>query len=64
MYIVITFIDLAGHIKYMKTTLFGLAAHAADFAMLCIDAPSSVGMFLIIVKAKEQRFFILSYFES
>jgi GTPase len=26
----------------MKTTLFGLAAHAADFAMLCIDAPSSV----------------------
>jgi len=26
----------------MKTTLFGLAAHAADFAMLCVDAPSSV----------------------
>ena len=39
---VITFIDLAGHTKYMKTTLFGLAAHAADFAMLCVDAPSSV----------------------
>ncbi len=41
-FLVITFIDLAGHIKYMKTTLFGLAAHAADFAMLCVDAPSSV----------------------
>ena len=40
--LVITFIDLAGHTKYMKTTLFGLAAHAADFAMLCVDAPSSV----------------------
>ncbi|CAF4977968.1 unnamed protein product [Rotaria sp. Silwood1] len=39
---IITFIDLAGHTKYMKTTLFGLAAHAADFAMLCVDAPSSV----------------------
>jgi hypothetical protein len=29
----------------MKTTLFGLSSHAADFAMLCVDAPSSVGMF-------------------
>jgi GTPase len=45
--LVITFIDLAGHTKYMKTTLFGLAAHAADFAMLCVDAPSSVGMLFI-----------------
>ena len=27
----------------MKTTLFGLSAHGADFAMLCVDAPSSVG---------------------
>lgn len=26
----------------MRTTIFGLAAHAADFAMLCVDAPSSV----------------------
>jgi len=26
----------------MKTTIFGLSAHAADFAMLCVDAPSSV----------------------
>jgi GTPase len=42
LFLVITFIDLAGHTKYIKTTLFGLAAHAADFAMLCIDAPSSV----------------------
>jgi len=31
----------------MKTTIFGLSAHAADFAMLCVDAPSSVGMLFI-----------------
>ena len=43
LFLVITFSDLAGHTKYMKTTLFGLSAHAADFAMLCVDAPSSVG---------------------
>ena len=29
----------------MKTTLFGLAAQAADFAMLCVDAPSGVGTY-------------------
>lgn len=26
----------------MRTTLFGLSSNAADFAMLCVDAPSSV----------------------
>ena len=41
--LVITFSDLAGHTRYVRTTLFGLSAHAADFAMLCVDAPSSVG---------------------
>jgi len=39
---IITFTDLAGHSRYMRTTIFGLSAHAADFAMLCIDAPSGV----------------------
>ncbi|UJR16202.1 hypothetical protein I4U23_003112 [Adineta vaga] len=39
---IITFTDLAGHSKYVKTTIFGLSANAADFAMLCVDAPSSV----------------------
>jgi GTPase len=46
LFLVITFTDLAGHTKYMKTTIFGLSAHAADFAMLCVDAPSSVGMYI------------------
>ncbi|CAF1106639.1 unnamed protein product [Rotaria sordida] len=39
---IITFTDLAGHTKYMKTTISGLSSRAADFAMLCVDAPSSV----------------------
>jgi hypothetical protein len=39
----------------MKTTLFGLAAHAADFAMLCVDAPSSVGMLLILNLPKQNE---------
>ena len=35
---VITFIDLAGHEKYLKTTVFGLTGHAPDFAMLMIGS--------------------------
>lgn len=38
----ITFIDLAGHQKYMKTTIFGLTAHCPDFAMLVVGANSGV----------------------
>ena len=39
----ITFIDLAGHKKYMKTTIFGLTAHCPDIAMLVVGANSGVG---------------------
>ena len=39
----ITFIDLAGHQKYMKTTIFGLTAHCPDISMLVIGANSGVG---------------------
>ena len=31
---VITFIDLAGHEKYLKTTVFGMTGHAPDFGMV------------------------------
>ena len=41
----ITFIDLAGHQKYMKTTIFGLTAHCPDFAMLVVGANSGVGKY-------------------
>lgn len=40
---IITFIDLAGHQKYMKTTIFGLTAHCPNIAMLVIGANSGVG---------------------
>lgn len=33
---VITFIDLAGHEKYLKTTVFGMTGHAPDFGMLMV----------------------------
>ena len=39
----ITFIDLAGHEKYLKTTVFGLTAHRPDAAMLVISATNGVG---------------------
>lgn len=33
---VVTFIDLAGHEKYLKTTVFGMTGHAPDFTMLMV----------------------------
>ena len=33
---VITFIDLAGHEKYLKTTVFGMTGHMPDFCMLMV----------------------------
>ena len=42
---VVTFIDLAGHEKYLKTTVFGLTGHMPDYAMLIIGANAGlVGM--------------------
>ncbi|XP_069023790.1 GTP-binding protein 2b isoform X2 [Embiotoca jacksoni] len=34
----ITFIDLAGHHKYLKTTIFGLTSYCPDFAVLVVSA--------------------------
>ncbi|CAF1360564.1 unnamed protein product [Rotaria sordida] len=42
---IIAFIDLSGHKKYMKIAVFGLAALHPDFATLCVDAPTGIGMF-------------------
>ena len=44
----ITFIDLAGHQKYLKTTVFGLTAHCPDLAMLVVGANSGVGEYLAL----------------
>ena len=39
---VVTFFDLAGHERYLKTTVFGLTAHAPDYCMLVIGANMGV----------------------
>lgn len=39
---VITFIDLAGHERYLKTTVFGMTGHAPDFGMLMVGANAGV----------------------
>jgi GTPase len=39
---VLNFIDLAGHEKYLKTTVYGLTGHAPDFAMVMIGANMGV----------------------
>ena len=39
---ILTFIDLAGHQKYMKTTIFGLTGYAPDFACLVINASNGI----------------------
>lgn len=38
----ITFIDLAGHERYLKTTVFGLVGFAPDFVMLMVGANAGV----------------------
>ncbi|BFZ64351.1 hypothetical protein YB2330_005494 [Saitoella coloradoensis] len=42
---VISFIDLAGHEKYLKTTVFGMVGHLPDYCMLMVGANAGlVGM--------------------
>ncbi|KAG1461680.1 hypothetical protein G6F56_005674 [Rhizopus delemar] len=42
---VISFVDLAGHEKYLKTTVFGMTGSAPDFAMLMVGANAGmIGM--------------------
>ncbi|XP_077379331.1 GTP-binding protein 2-like isoform X2 [Festucalex cinctus] len=38
----ITFMDLAGHHKYLKTTVFGLTSYCPDFAMLVVSANTGI----------------------
>ncbi|VDN91466.1 unnamed protein product [Brugia pahangi] len=39
---VVTFIDLAGHEKYLKTTIFGMTGHVPDYTMLMIGANAGI----------------------
>lgn len=38
----ITFIDLAGHHKYLRTTVFGLTGHSPHFVMMVVNAASGL----------------------
>lgn len=44
----LTLIDLAGHRKYLKTTVFGLTAYQPDLAMLVVGADTQIGMFSLM----------------
>lgn len=39
---IITFVDLAGHEKYLKTTVFGMTGHLPDFCMLIVGSNQGV----------------------
>lgn len=49
---VITFIDLAGHERYLKTTVFGMTGHAPDFGMLMVWKLETVSKKTIIFTFK------------
>ncbi|XP_031634585.1 GTP-binding protein 1 [Contarinia nasturtii] len=39
---IITFIDLAGHERYLKTTVFGMTGHSPSYTMLMIGANAGI----------------------
>ena len=39
---IITFVDLAGHEKYLKTTVFGMTSHLPDFCMLMVGSNAGI----------------------
>lgn len=41
---VVTFFDLAGHEKYLRTTMFGLSGHAPSYAILIVGANDGGGL--------------------
>merc|ERR1719411_2536736 len=59
----ITFIDLAGHHKYLRTTISGLTGYSPHYAMLVVSAGAGVVPMtqehLSIVEALEVPFFIM-----
>jgi GTPase len=40
---VLTLIDLAGHERYFKTTLFGLTGQIPDYSLVVVSATEGVG---------------------
>lgn len=64
---VITFIDLAGHEKYLKTTVFGMTGHLPDFCMLMVRKGEGEGRWcaclctISMMSQKSFSFFSFSY---
>jgi GTPase len=60
---VITFVDLAGHKKYLKTTVKGFSSNVPDYAMILIEASSGIlemtREHIILCMAYNIPFFIL-----
>lgn len=40
---VLTFLDMGGHEKYLKTALYGMTALLPDFGLLCVCAVAGLG---------------------
>lgn len=59
----VTFIDLCGHEKYLKTTMFGMVGHIPDYAMIIVGANMGVSRMtkehLAICLALKIPFFIV-----
>ena len=45
----ITFMDLAGHSKYMKTTIYGLTSHSPNYACLVVSKINGLIYFLLLI---------------
>jgi GTPase len=39
---IVTFLDLCGHEKYLKTTMYGMVSMAPDYALLAIGSNMGV----------------------
>ena len=49
----VTLIDLAGHYKYLKTTVFGLTAYQPELAMLVVGTDTQIGMSMVLPSLKK-----------
>lgn len=59
---IITLIDLCGHQKYLKTTIFGLTGYSPDFAMLVVSANTGLGKSKLDLKIFVVIFIIFLYY--
>jgi GTPase len=50
---VISFLDLAGHEKYLKTTVFGMTGCSPDFVMLMVGANAGVIGILHLIRRND-----------